>query len=140
MIAGIDYQADITLYLEAEEVKKLGSQRLEGVLVKVQKPKRQGTIYLSVNDARRNENGSGIGINDKGYWGVQEDFCIEVFMGTGQYKVLRERGRIGLRQRMLDGSKVNIYDRSRLNGIDVTVAENLEFYRDNKERLPADFE
>jgi len=139
MIASIDHQADITLYLEAEEVKKLGSQRLEGVLVKIQKPKRQGTICLSVNDARKNENGSGIGISDKGYWGVQESFCIEVFMGTGCYKILRERGRIGLRQRMLDGSKVNIYDRSKLGGIDAMGAENLEFYRDNKERLPADF-
>ncbi len=139
MIAGIDHQADITIYLEAEEVKTLGSQRLEGALIKTKLPKRQGTICLSLNDARKNENGFGIGINDKGYWGVQDGFCVEAFMGLEWYRLLLERGKVGLRQRMRDGSKIDVYDMSRLDEIDAMNAENLEFYRDNKERLPAEF-
>ena len=75
MIAGIDHQADIVLYLEVEEVDKLGSEMLKGVLIKTQKPKRQGIIHISVNDDRKNEKGFGIGINDEKYGGVQEGFC-----------------------------------------------------------------
>ena len=40
---------------------------------------------------------------------------------------------------MLSGSKIAVYDISRLSKIDAGRAESLEFYRDNKERLPEDF-
>jgi len=62
-----------------------------------------------------------------------------VFMGTEYYQELRKRGRIGLRQRMLDGSEVDIYDRSKLDGMEAIRVETFEFYRDNKDRLRKDF-
>ncbi len=138
MIGGIDQQADIDLYLEADEVERLPNGTIEGVLVETRKPKRQGTIAVSVNDSRKNENGFGIGIDDKGYWKVQDGFRVNVFMGTEWYQELRERGVVGMRQRMRDGSKIHIYDRSRLDGIDSMHVEHLEFYRDNKEKLSED--
>ena len=59
MIGSIDHQADIDLYLEAEELRRLENGTIEGVLVKARHPKRQGTISISVNEARKNENGCG---------------------------------------------------------------------------------
>ena len=139
MIAGIDNQVDIDLFLEAEELEKLSAKTIEGILIKVLKPKRQGTISVSVNDSRRNEQGFGIGIDDSKYWGVKDGFHVDVFVGSEEYQIIRERGRLGIRQRMLDGSKIHIYDRSRLDGIDKIGVGTLEFYRDNKDKLLEEF-
>ncbi|HJW96631.1 MAG TPA: hypothetical protein VJ485_00535 [archaeon] len=140
MIGGIDGKADTFLYLDSEEMQRLPDETIEGVLVKIHKPKRQGTVYLSVDDSRKNENGpNGIGVDDKGYWGVQDGFCVRFFMGTEWHRELQKKGRIGTRLRMRDGSEIHVYDRSRLDGMDAGAAEYLEFYRDNKERLPEDF-
>ena len=139
MIGGIDHQADLDLYLEAEELARLPEATIEGVLIKTDKPKRQGIICISVDDLRKNENGYGIGLDDKKYWGVQDGFRIEVFIGTEWYQELQEKGVIGLRSRMRDGSKITIYDRSRLESMSAIRVENLEYYRDNKERLPDNF-
>jgi len=139
MIAGIDSQADLEVYLEPEEIEMLGrGEVINGVLIKVLKPKRQGAISISVNEERKNENGFGIGIDDSGYWRIRDGFRLEVFLSSEWYASLRGRGLIGIRQRMLDGSKIHIYDRSRLTGLDMLAPENLEFYRDNKERLCED--
>lgn len=136
MIAGIDPQSDIDLYLEADELAILSTGTLEGVLIKTIKPKRQGKITLSVNDARKNENGFGIGLDDKRYWGVEDGFHLDLFMGSEWYKQLQEERVIGLRSRLRDGSKIHIYDRSKLDCMEATRATDLEFYRDNQERLP----
>ena len=138
MIASIDNQAYICLYLEAEELKKLENETIEGVLIKILKPKRQGAISISVNDKRKYENGLGIGIDDSRYWGVKDNFHLGIFMGTEFYQELSKKGVIGLRQRMRDGSKIHIYDRSKLNGIDEIYVETFEFYRDNKDKLRKD--
>ena len=140
MIAGIDSQADIDLYLDPEELRRLSDSKIEGILIKTERPKRQGTISISFNDARKNENGFGVGLDDERYWEAKDNFHIEVFIGHEFYRDLVERGRIGTRQRMLDGSKIHIYDRSRIDNVTAMSAETLEFYRDNKERLPKEFE
>ena len=138
MTATIDSQADIDLYLETEELERLANETIEEALIKILKPKRQGIINISVNDARKYENGLGIGIDDSRYWDVKDNFHLEVFMGAEFYQELRKRGVIGIRQRMRDRSKIHVYDRSRLNGIDEINVESLEFYRDNKDRLRDD--
>lgn len=92
MIGGIDFQADIDLYLDAEELERLLNATIEGVLIKIQEPKRQETISISINDARKNENGFGSGLDDKQYWGIQEGFRVDAFMGSEWYQELQERG------------------------------------------------
>lgn len=137
MIGGIDGKADTFLYLDSEEIQRLQDKVIEGALVRIHMPKSQGTVYLSVDDSRKSENGPhGIGVDDKGYWGVRDGFSVRFFMGTEWHRALLERGRIGTRLRMLDGSEIHVYDRSRLDVMDASAAETLEFYRDNKERLP----
>ena len=136
MIAGIDSKADIELYLKIEELTRLEKEKIEGILIIIERPKKQGTIYISLNDSRAYENGFGIGINDKGYWGVQNDFCVEVFIGTGYYSQLVETGRVGTRHRMRDGSKIHIYNIDKLDRSELRSVENLEYYRDSKDTLP----
>ena len=92
-------------------------------------------ISISINEKRKYENGFGIGIYDKRYWGFEDGFHIDIFMGNECYEELKRRGVIGLRQRMRDGSKINVYDISKLNGLSKIGAEQLEFYRDNREKL-----
>lgn len=138
MISSIDYESDICVYLTNEEVNRLSKDTLEGVLIKTASPKLQGTLRISVNDARKTDNGFGIGIDDKMYWGKKQDFHLDVFVGNEYYQALKERGRIGTRQGMMDGSKISLYDISKVDGIDASVVKSLEFYRDNKEKLLAD--
>ena len=135
MIGSIDEECDISVYLKHDEVKKLKTQTLEGVLIKIRHPKLQGKVYLSVDDKKKTYQGCGIGVEDKNYWGKKEGFEVGLFMGSEFYQELEERGVVGLRQRMRDGSKVHIYDISRRDEMEKAHVEHLEHYRDNKEKL-----
>jgi hypothetical protein len=135
MIAGIGPDADIDIYLDAPEIILLKNTVLHGVLINTRKPKRQGLISLSVNDLRKMEKGFGIGIDDSKYWDLQDDFCLDVFLGFEWYEMLVENKSIGTRHRMMDGSKVTVYNSSRLGFVDLEIMKTLEFYRDHKDRL-----
>ena len=116
-------------------MERLSSESIEGVLIKTHEPRYQGTVKISIDDDRKNERGSGIGLDDSGYSGLQDGFHIDVFMGSEWYQRLKRYGMVGLRQRMRDGSKILIYDISILNSFDAMRVESLEFYRDNKDKL-----
>ena len=136
MIGSIDEQADIDLYLEKEEVNQPLNKIVEGVLIKIHKPKKQGTISISLNDQRKNQNGFGIGVEDKDYWNKQNNFHIDIFIGSEYYEILKNKGRIGTRQRIRDGSKINVYDLSKFKeGIEQENFDYLKYYRDNKDKL-----
>ena|SRR3989338_6477688 len=135
MIGGIDSQVDIDLYLTVQEVGRLATEVLDGVLVKIHCLKRQGLVRICVDDVRAYVKGSGIGIDDKAYWNVQDDFAIDLFMSEQLYHDLLQRGVVGTRHQMRDGSKVTVRDVSRLSGLERLGLETLEFYRDNKDRL-----
>ncbi|MBW2968031.1 hypothetical protein KY362_06105 [Candidatus Woesearchaeota archaeon] len=139
MIARIDKQADIDIYLHEFEVQELGRRTIEGTIVRSWIPKQQGTLSISVNDARQDENGSGIGIDDTVYDDVKDGFEIEVFVGSHWYQQLLEHGRVGLRHRMRDGSKVTVYNRTRLDRTEEHTVSTLEFYVENKVQLPERF-
>lgn len=140
MIVGIDEQADVDVYFTPDEILQLSKcTTLEGVLVKIRAPKRQGIISVQLNERRANERGSGIGVSDKGYWGVQDGFRVELFIGSYFYEQLIQRGKVGTRFRMRDGSEVCLRDISRIDSMAKSAAEHLEYYRDNKEKLPALF-
>jgi hypothetical protein len=135
MIASIDRQFNIDVYLDPKELSRLESEVLSGVIIKNQKPKQQAEFYVSVNDKGSNENGCGIGVKSEGYsWeGIG---VIEIFLSTEAFRTIKENGRVGYRHSIRDGAKIHFYDRSRHNGYS---AERFEHYRDNKDRLPADF-
>ena len=135
MISGIDSQSDIVLYLESKELEELSSKTIDGILIKECNPKKQGTISISVDDSKKDKNGFGVGIDDTKYWGF-EKFHIDVYIGSEYYQNLCEKKIIGTRTRMMDGSKIHIYDRSNFDDCTKTFAvEQLEFYRDNLEKL-----
>ena len=123
MIAAINWQADLAIYLNGDEIERIGIWVVEGVLIRRNNPKRQGKIHVSVNDKRKDENGFGIGVDDRVYWGP-EDFELYVFVGNEYYKMLRERGRAGSRTRMIDGAQVDLY--SRAGSIEDSAAKELE--------------
>lgn len=130
MIGRITYQSDISIYLYPGELATLPRGIIEGALVKPQNAKTQGLIRLSVNEKRENENGIGIGIDDKKYWKVEDNYIIEVFLGPCYYDRLIERGKVETRQSMQDGSKVEVIDTARIDcHLEI---EDLEWYRDNK--------
>ena len=137
MISSIDSETDISVYLTADNVEQLSKGTIEGVLIEIASPKRQGTLRISVNDKRKNENGFGIGICDKKYWSKKQDFHLDVFVGNDYYGILKERGRIGTAHGIRNG-KIILYDISKVDGIDAYTVKSLEFYRDNKEKLLAD--
>ena len=63
----------------------------------------------------------------------------KAIMASELYGILVEKGLISLRHRMRDGSKIGIYDRSKLDASGELNPWNLEHYRDNRDRLPEDF-
>lgn len=135
VIGSIDDQCNIFLYLGNNEIKNLPDQCVSGVLIKSYKTKSQGTFTVYLNDERKDENGFGIGINDKQYWEIEDGFHLDVFLGSFYYDRLINSGKASTRQRMLDGSDVFIYDRSKLDSTDSIVIDDLEFYRDRKNGL-----
>ena len=135
MIGGINKELDIEVFLDAEEVKKLQDEVLEGILIKWNKPKQQGTVQLSIEDGRSTERGFGIGVVDTGYgWDSVGKF--ELFMSKQYYAVLREQGVVSIRYGIGFGSKVEVYNKSKLEDSDELRVQNLEHYRDNKDKLP----
>lgn len=135
-IAEIDSVVDICIYLNKDNLNELSNNALDGILIKGEKPKRQGTINVSVNEKRKTENGFEIGIDDKKYWGVRDNFHLDVFLGTDSYKQIMERGKIEIRHRMRDGSKIAVYNLSKLDDCEKIHLEQLEFYINNKDKLP----
>ena len=140
MIAGVDEQTDIVIYIEGEEMPKLEEGKtLEGILVKLHKPKRQGKIRLSVNEKRCKENGAfGIGVVRK-FNSEEPLFEYEVFMNKYWYERLLENGRTGTRHSLRDGSKIDLYDISNCPEMDRDGAENLKWYVENREQLHPSF-
>lgn len=134
MIAGVDYQTDISIFFQEGEVEALSKgQRIAGILIRTDKPHEQGLINTQVDNNKKNLNGFGIGIDDKKYWGIKEDFELDIFIENDYFRLLQERGRIGTRHSLRDGSKITLY-----NNLDDfstrNIVDDLEFYRDNKEK------
>jgi hypothetical protein len=136
MIAEIDQQADISIYLKENELDNLSNGKvIAGILIRIHKPESQGTINVQLDDNKKNINRCiGIGVDDNNYWGIKNDFELNIFIGNYFFNMLRENGRTGTRQSMLDGSKIDIYNYLTLNGMEKSFVETLEFYRDNKEK------
>lgn len=136
MIAGIDRQLDISIVFQKDEIESLSKgEQIAGILIRTEKPHEQGIINTQVDDSRRNLNGFGIGIDDKNYWGVKDNFKLDVFIGNEYFSRLQERGRTGVRQSLRNGSQISLYN-SDLDNFEIrTLANNLEFYKDSKENL-----
>ena len=133
MIGLIASDHDISVYLESAEVDRILREQVEGVLVKFHRPKQQGEIAVSVNDNRSNENGCGIGVFQRGY-SSDSPGRVELFISALNYDRLLETGSIGQRYGFA-GSNVHLFDCSRLDRMGAMVLEDLEFYRDNREKL-----
>jgi hypothetical protein len=140
MIGGVDTKTDISLYIDKDELERLSNQTIEGVLIRVGRPKMQGTVTISINNERNRENGSfGVGLDASRYSGFLDNFHIDVFIGIEWYQELVEKGKFGTRHSLRDGSKIAVYERSVLETIDRFVPENLDFYRDNRDRLTEEY-
>ena len=136
MIAGIDYQGNIEAFLNKEEIENLPNSILEGVIIQTNKPKRQGIIRISVNEAKKKDNGWGIGLNDEKYWKLKDNFELELFLGYRYYEQLKKAGFVGETQYMLVASRIDIYDKSRMCVSNIFKIKDLEYYRDNRNELP----
>jgi hypothetical protein len=71
MIGSIDSKPDLEIFLDPD-VDNLPFGPVTGTLIKIKEPKRQGRLEVSVNDLRKYENGFGIGVYNKEYWGIPE--------------------------------------------------------------------
>lgn len=134
MIASIDYEWDVNLYFSPEEIIELeNGNTLEGVLIKIHNPGLQGEIYVCVDDKRKNENGYGIGLIDKNF---SRSTCgdINVFIGDYYFKLLKERGKIGVRHSLLNGAKINLMDISKIGALEKSSKDTLEFYKENRKK------
>jgi len=138
MIAGIDRQLDISIVFQKDEIESLSKgEQIAGILIRTENPHEQGFINAQVDNDKKNLNGFGIGINDKNYW-EDENFKLDIFIGNEYFCRLQERGRTGMRQSLRDGSQISLY--SDLDNFETrTLANNLEFYKDNKEKLKEEY-
>ncbi|MFA5749901.1 MAG: hypothetical protein WC895_01620 [Candidatus Shapirobacteria bacterium] len=133
MVAGVDYQTNISIFFKQGEIEALSKgQKIAGILIRKNNPHQQGLINVQVDNDKENLNGFGIGIEDKKYWGIKENFELDIFIGNYYFGLLQERGRIGTRHSLLDGSDITLYNN--LDDFNTrNMVDNLEFYKDNKE-------
>ena len=131
MIASVDKEADITIYLNPEEINKLQQEQLSGTLIKQHKPEQQGIINLYY------------GLNpeiDMPAFGIGVELDIrtpraDVFLTPDVYEHFVENRRYGTRYGHI-GSKISLKDISRMKRIDITMGpEQLEWYRDNMHKM-----
>ncbi len=135
MIGSIDDKADITIFLEPQEITDIAASTIEGVLIMAHNFRNQGKVSVTVNNASQYENGGGIGIDSPGYPKNATNFRVNVFVGDEFYHLLVSNRKVGTRTRLRDGSKIDLLDISRLDSMDKIHLEDLIFYRDNKDRL-----
>lgn len=120
MIAEINPQCDISIYLNENDVQKCDhGQEVTGILVRRPNYKEQGKITIIRNDEKKNLNGFGIGIDDSQYW-EKDKLELAVFVGDYYWQRFIDYGVSGTRQRMLDGSKIDL---QQATGIDFRVLE-----------------
>lgn len=129
MIAQLGSDVDIVVYLAKEEVVRISKEIIEGVLVRINDPKRQGILKIIVDDKKAREKDYGIGVELN-----LKETSAEIFVSDSFYRDFLERGRTGTRYGHI-GSKISLLDLSRCNSMDKIHAEQLEFYRDNRGRL-----
>ena len=139
MIGSINKEIDIYVFLEQDEIKKLKINKLEGTLIKTDKPKQQGDVLVSIDEKRKNEsNGQGIGITEEGR-SYNTVGTFELFIGEEKYEELVEDGLIFSRYNTT-GKKIWVLDRSRPkrweNVADELWPKKLEFYIKNRDKLP----
>ena len=142
MIGSINKEIDIYVFLEQDEIKKLKINKLEGTLIKTDKPKQQGDVLVSIDEKRKNEsNGQGIGITEEGR-SYNTVGTFELFIGEEKYEELVEDGLIFSRYNTT-GKKIWVLDRSRPkrweNVADELWPKKLEFYIKNRDKLPESF-
>jgi len=141
MIAGIDRQLDVSICFQKDEIESLSKgEQIAGILVRTYKPHEQGFITAQVDNSRKNLGELEIKIDDKNYWEVDDNFKLDIFIENKCFYSLQERGRIGIRQSSLrDGSTINLYNSDLDNFQIKTLVDELEFYRDNKEKLKEEY-
>jgi len=134
MIAGVDSQTDISVCFQEGDLTAISKgKEISGILIRTSRPHEQGYIRVRHNNKRQNLNGFGIGIDDLRYWKIKKGFELKVFIGNYYFDLLKERGRIGTRHSLCDGSKITLYN---LNDFDTrNMIADLEFYRDNQENF-----
>lgn len=134
MIAGVDYQLDISVCFQPGDLEAvLKGEEVAGILIRTNRPHEQGHIKVQHDDERKNLNGVGIGIDDTQYWKREQDFELGIFIGDYYLDLLQERGRIGTRHSLLDGSKITLHN---LNDFDTrNMIADLKFYKDNQENF-----
>jgi len=136
MIASIDSMEHIIIYLQNGDLVKLEHEILEGILVHSNKSDGDGIIYLSINDSKRSESGSGISVNDGKYKNVNDNFSMELFFGTENYRTLGAFGKLVLGQGANNDRKVDVIDWSKLNSTHRCEMEQLEFYHESRVNIP----
>jgi len=127
VIASINPEYDVSIYLSLEDIAQLTSYRLEGALIRLHDPRKKGLLTLEINDARNHERGFGIGFNADRYRNISDNFVLEVFLGSNFYKCLAKQTVVTNRHNLKDGAKVHMYPDDPRHE---SVIEDLEYYRD----------
>ena len=127
MLSAIDSKDDITVWLSPEDIERLASETLEGVLVCVPKPKRQGTLSLTV-DSKRALGSSKVD--------SAQALQLHAFIDQDRYRMPACACKTEDRYDGWSGSKILFLDISHLDGMAQFAYERFVKYRDERNQLP----
>lgn len=134
MIAEISSNSDIDVYLDEEEVERLKVETLEGVIIRISHPEKQGLITVSVDDKRTREIHPGVGVLNNWHQ-MKNNGEVHVFLEQYHYERFVEYGRTGDRYDWM-GSKVSLFNRKK-DSLFETSAKLLEYvFNDYKWKIP----
>ena len=128
MLVGLGRYHDMDIFLTHTEVENLANSEIKGTLVLYAKPKQQFkvTIVLDRENAQ-------LGIN-----AIRNESNWELYVSPDFYGRLKKNGKTGTRYGL--GWQIALTDLSRAEMGDRSAAQNLQFYIENRERLPKEFE
>lgn len=135
MIAYIDRGNDIAIYLEGLEIEEVSTRTLEGIIIKLHRPKQQGRIFLAINgEMCRKINGCCIAVLNPEYDYDNNVGEFKVFFDNDSYDRIRG-GKTGTRYDSF-GSKVTIIDANALSDFDLRIVRRLKHYVEARDKLP----
>ncbi len=137
MLAGIASNTDISVYLDPDEIERLESQVVDGVLVHWNYPKEQGTVEVTASQYPQEGLNRTIKVqkNNRSHEDVGD---LSVYLNQDAYETLLQNGFAGIRYNAR-GDKIHLRNTSQLDSTEGFRLEDLEFYRDNRDNLSKEF-
>ena len=138
MIAGINKQGDLEIYIESNLVSFVDQATLDIAVVMTDNPKIRGLVSVSYNSASEDHSSFQLGRLEH----LSNGFVLPLVLSQKQYRALTKENGSSFCYNETNGAKINLYSVSEKPSDEKNRADHLEAYvryKDQIDSLPADY-